>query len=99
MLVVNKWDLVDQKWKEKAAKFMMKQVEQFVAGVDPKILQFVSATDQIRVDNILKAVHKTYLSWNTRISTGMLNIWLRKFKKVQKMPTAMIRKLKIMFVV
>lgn len=97
--MVNKWDLVDAKWKEKAAKFMMKQVEQFVAGLDPKTLQFISATDQTRVDNILKVVHKTFLSWNTRVSTGMLNIWLRKFRRVQKMPTTRMHKLRILFVV
>lgn len=99
VLVVNKWDLVDPKWKERAAKYMMKQVARYVAGVDDKALHFISATDGTRVQNILDAVHKTFLAWNTRISTGLLNGWLRRFKKVQKLPTERDHKLKIQFVV
>lgn len=98
VLVVNKWDLVEPKWKEKAAKYMMKQVEKLVPHIDPKAVHFVSATDGIRVSGILKEVQKVYSNWNARISTGMLNIWLRKFKKVQKMPTTRDRKLKILYV-
>lgn len=99
MVVVNKWDLVDPKWKEKAAKYMMKQVENHVSVVDPKAIQFISAKEGIRVASILKQVHLAYTHWNARISTGMLNIWLRKFKRVQKMPTSRHKKLKIMYLV
>ncbi len=98
-MAINKWDLVDAKWKEKAAKYMLKQVEDHVGMHTAKTLTFICAKDGMRVENILKAVHKTYLCWNTRISTGMLNIWLRKFKKVQKLPTARDKKLKILFLV
>lgn len=99
VMAVNKWDLVDAKWKEKAAKYMLKQVEDHVGMNTAKSLTFICAKDGMRVENILKIVHKTYLCWNTRISTGMLNIWLRKFKKVQKLPTARDKKLKILFLV
>lgn len=99
VLVVNKWDLVDAKWKEKAAKYMMKQVEEKVGLHAANSLSFVCAKDGMRVENILKTVHKTFLCWNTRISTGMLNIWLKKFKRVQKMPTTRDKKLKILFLV
>ena len=99
VLTVNKWDLVDAKWKEKAAKYMLKQVEELVGMHSAKALSFVCAKDGLRVESVLKAVHKTFLCWNTRISTGMLNIWLRKFKKVQKLPTARDKKLKILFLV
>lgn len=98
VLVVNKWDLVDPKWKEKAAKYMMKQVEKYCGACHTKSIQFVSAKDHIRVDLMLKAIKKSYQSWNSRISTGMLNIWLNKFKKVQKLPTARDRKLKIFYI-
>lgn len=99
VIVINKWDLVDPKWKEKAAKYMMKQVGDLVEAVDPKNIHFISAKEGIRVDNVIKGVHRTFLSWNMRISTGLLNIWLRKFKRVQKMPTERMKKLKILFVV
>lgn len=99
VIVVNKWDLVDPKWKEKAAKYMMKQVEKNIAVIDPKTIQFISAKEGIRVSHILKQVHTAYTHWNARISTGLLNIWLRKFKRVQKMPTSRNKKLKIMYLV
>lgn len=98
VMVVNKWDLVDPNWKERAAKYIMNQVDNLVSVLTANSVQFVSAKDGTRVDNILKQVHKTYLAWNTRISTGMLNIWLRKFKKVQKLPTTRAHKLKIFFI-
>ena len=52
ILVVNKWDLVTEEWKEKAARFMMKQVR-IGFGIVRKIpLHFISATDGIRAFNV-----------------------------------------------
>lgn len=99
VLVVNKWDLVDPKWKERAAKYMIKQVDDHIAAVDSKTIQFVSASEGIRVKHVLKVVQEAYTHWNARISTGLLNIWLKKFKKVQKLPTEQLKKLKILYVV
>lgn len=99
VLVVNKWDLIDPKWKEKAAKYMVKQVDDFVAMADSKNIQFISASEGIRIKPILKTVQEAYTHWNARISTGLLNIWLKKFKKVQKLPTERMKKLKILYVV
>ena len=99
VIVINKWDLIDPKWKEKAAKFMYQQVDDHIAVADSKNIQFISATEGIRVKHILKAVQEAYTHWNARISTGLLNIWLKKFKKVQKLPTERIKKLKILYVV
>lgn len=99
VVVINKWDLIDPKWKEKAAKYMIQQVDDHIATLDAKSIQLVSAKEGIRVKNILGVVQQTYNHWNARISTGLLNIWLKKFKKVQKLPTERLKKLKILYVV
>lgn len=38
------------------------------------------------VDLMLDKIITAYDKWNTRISTGMLNNWLYKFKKLDNLP-------------
>jgi GTP-binding protein len=87
VLVVNKWDLVAEKWKERAAKFMKVQVEQSLGILNNVPIHFISATESIRTKRVLDSVLDVYTGWNKRISTGLLNNWLDRFKRVQKMPT------------
>jgi GTP-binding protein len=47
---------------------------------------FVSAKMNEGIDTMLDSVIFTYDKWNTRISTGMLNDWLQKFKKLDNLP-------------
>ena len=35
---------------------------------------------------MIDSIINTYDKWNTRISTGMLNNWLEKFKKLDNLP-------------
>lgn len=86
ILVVNKWDLVDEKWKERAAKFMKNQVEKSLGVLNGVPVHFISATESIRTKRVLDSVLDVYTGWNKRISTGLLNNWLDRFKRVQKMP-------------
>ena len=98
VLVVNKWDLVTDKWKQRAAKFMVNQVEKSLGILNGVPVHFVSAKKGIRTKKILDDVLRVYTCWNTRISTGLLNNWVKKFKKVQKLPTKRAEKLRIFFV-
>lgn len=52
VLVVNKWDLVVEEWKEKAARFMMKQIKTCFGEVRGVPLHFVSSSDGTRVFNV-----------------------------------------------
>ena len=71
ILVVNKWDLVVEEWKEKAARFMMKQVKNCFGEVKVIPLHFISASDGTRAFNVLDDVLKVYEKWNSRISTNL----------------------------
>lgn len=47
----------------------------------------------------MDAVLKVYERWNRRISTGLLNDWLRRFKKLDNLPVDGNNQLKIRYVV
>lgn len=49
-------------------------------------------------EEMMGYVLKSYEKWNMRVSTGMLNDWLNRFKKVQNAPTEGGNRLKIRFV-
>ena len=86
ILVVNKWDLVVEEWKDKAAKYMMKQVSNGLGIVKKVPLHFISSSEGTRVQNVLDEVLNVYDKWNTRASTNLLNQWVQKFKNTHKIP-------------
>lgn len=40
----------------------------------------------IGLNELMDKIVVTYDKWNTRVSTGLLNDWLDKFKKVDNLP-------------
>lgn len=63
----------------------------------PKI-NFVSAKNFYKVDNIMDEVLNAYNSWNTRITTNQLNLWMNQIKKVSSLPSKEGETLKIKFI-
>jgi len=98
VLLINKWDLVQNEYKSKASKFMRKQVERALNEIKDVPMMYISAKTGYKVDNIMDEVLKVYNQWNMRISTGILNNWLKNLKKVQLLPTEGGNDLKIRFV-
>ncbi len=47
---------------------------------------FVSAKLNEGIDNMIDNIIIAYDKWNSRISTGLLNNWLQKFKKLDNLP-------------
>ncbi len=47
---------------------------------------FVSAKLNDGIDNMIDNIITAYDKWNSRISTGLLNNWLQKFKKLDNLP-------------
>lgn len=86
VVVANKWDLIQDKYKKKAIKWMEKQLEKGLGQAKGIPIAYVSAKSGQRVDNIMSEVLRVYEKWNTRVSTGLLNKWLYAFSKVQRMP-------------
>ncbi len=47
---------------------------------------FVSAKLNEGIDSMIDNIIIAYDKWNSRISTGLLNNWLQKFKKLDNLP-------------
>ena len=43
---------------------------------------FISARMGMGITDLMDKVINSYDKWNTRISTGLLNDWLEKFKRM-----------------
>lgn len=84
VIAVNKWDLVDDKWKEKAKKFIIEQMKRHLGSEKTAPIVTVSARTGENLPKLLDAVLLVYESWNARISTGLLNDWLHRFKKLSE---------------
>lgn len=82
VIVANKWDLVDDKYKKKAVKWMEKQLEKGLGQAKGIPMAYISAKTGSRVDSVMKEVMRVYEKWNTRVSTGLLNKWIYEFSKV-----------------
>lgn len=98
ILLINKWDLVQNEYKSKASKFMKKQVERALNEVKDVPMMYISAKTGYKIDNIMDQVLNVYNKWNLRISTGILNNWMKNLKKIHLMPTEEGNDLKIRFV-
>ena len=86
VIIGNKWDLIEDKYKKKAVQWMQKQLEKGLGQAKGIPIAFVSAKTGLRVDNVMTEVMRVYEKWNTRVSTGLLNKWLAEFNKVQRIP-------------
>lgn len=95
---MNKWDLVTKEWKERAMKYMNTQVEKALGEVKKVPIYYTSARTGQRIPDLMDEVLNVYEKWNMRVSTGLLNAWLSKIKKVQTLPAHRGTVLKIRFV-
>ena len=97
VIIANKWDLMDDKYKKKAVDWMEKQLARGLGQAKGIPMSFVSAKAGTRVDHIMDEVMRVYEKWNTRVSTGLLNKWIYEFNKVQRMPSVKGTKLKLKY--
>lgn len=98
VIVANRWDLIEDKYKKKAVQWMDKQLERGLGQAKGIPIAYVSAKTGTRVDKVMNEVMRVYEKWNTRVSTGLLNNWAQEFTKVQRMPSERGKRLKIKFV-
>ena len=64
VIIANKWDLVDDRYKKKAVKWMEKQLEKGLGQAKGVPIAFISAKTGLRVDNIMEEVLRVYEKWN-----------------------------------
>lgn len=98
VVAANKWDLVEDRYKKKAVKWMEKQLEKGLGHAKGVPIAYISAKTGMRTDRIMDEVMRVYEKWNTRVSTGLLNKWLQAFSRVQQMPSDMGRTLKLRYI-
>lgn len=82
VIAANKWDLVADKYKKKAVRYMDKQLEKGLGQAKGVPIAYISAKTGLRVDRIMDEVMRVYEKWNTRVSTGLLNKWIKAFQLV-----------------
>jgi GTP-binding protein len=86
VFIANKWDLVENGYKTKAKKWMEDQLESACTHYKGYKINFVSAKNFYKIDDILDNVLNTYTAWNKRISTNLLNKFVGELKKVTQTP-------------
>lgn len=79
VIIANKWDLVEDRYKKKAVKWMEKQLEKGLGQAKGIPIAFISAKSGQRTEKIMDEVLRVYEKWNTRVSTGLLNKWMYAF--------------------
>lgn len=82
IILVNKWDLVDPKWHQKAISYMKNQIKMFFSGENGCPIFFGSAKSGKGLEKLLDSALGVYENWNLRVSTSLLNAWLVKLKRL-----------------
>jgi GTP-binding protein len=99
VIAVNKWEIVKEPYRYKAKNYLNKQLEKHLGELHGDPFVFISAKIGFGMPELLEKVISSYDKWNTRISTGLLNNWLEKFKKLQQMPRDNEHTLKINYLI
>ncbi len=84
VVAVNKWDKV--KDRAKVLDDIKYQLDTTLAQVRDVPVVTISAINGQRIDQLMQAVLDTYAVWNTRVSTGKLNRWLRAMEEKNPAP-------------
>lgn len=99
IIAVNKWEAVKEAYRYKAKNYLLHQLERNLGQLHGDPLVFVSAKLAMNIDEMMDKIVTTYDKWNTRISTGLLNDWLDKFKKLDNLPKEDQKQLKINYLI
>ena len=96
VIAVNKWDLVQDK--QKTLKALRETVAESLAQVPGVALVTISARADKGLDEMMRAIVKTYETWNKRVSTPKLNRWLQEALSRHAPPAASGKRIKIRYV-
>lgn len=96
VIAVNKWDAVENK--QKALGELRETLGHSLAQVPGIALITISARAETGLDQLMKAIVKTYETWNKRVPTNQLNRWLEEALSRHAPPAAAGRRIKIRYV-
>ena len=83
VLVINKWDLVREKWKEADYRSSLKWYMKWISWVP---MVFVTAKDGIRTDRVLDVALELFDQQGARVATPMLNKMLKHVTTEHPLP-------------
>ncbi|AAU04133.1 ribosome biogenesis GTPase Der [Rickettsia typhi] len=86
IIVVNKWDLVEESEKEAFQAEFYYQINTHLPQIKGVPVLFISAINKQNIEQVLDACLKIYKIWNKKITTGKLNEWLNFTTKVHTLP-------------
>lgn len=87
VIAVNKWEAIKEEFKYKAINYLKKQIDENLGHVlNGHPIVFISAKMRLGMGDMMDGIINAYDKWNSRISTGLLNDWLAKFKKLDNLP-------------
>ncbi|WP_375331522.1 ribosome biogenesis GTPase Der [Candidatus Tisiphia endosymbiont of Oplodontha viridula] len=76
LIVVNKWDLIEGKNKDKFKEEFLYKMETNLPQVKGVPIIFISALKKQNINMVLDEAIKIYALWNKKIATSKLNHWL-----------------------
>jgi GTP-binding protein len=76
LIVVNKWDLIEGKNKDKFKEEFLYKMETNLPQVKGVPIIFISALKKQNINMVLDEAIKIYTLWNKKIATSKLNNWL-----------------------
>jgi GTPase len=95
VIAVNKWDLVEDK--QKRLKELREMAAERLSQVPGVALMPISALSGRGLEQLSKAVLKSYESWNRRVPTPALNRWLQEALVRHAPPAVQGRRVKIRY--
>lgn len=96
VLVVNKWDTIENK--DQALKAWKKKMRDEFQFIPYAPLVFLSAVTKSRIHTLMPAIIKAYESYTSQIKTSVLNDIIRDATALHEAPSYKGRRLKIYFV-
>ena len=96
VIAVNKWDTVENK--QKTLRDLKETLAESLAQVPGVPLITISARAETGLDQLMKAIVRTYEIWNKRVSTPQLNRWLQEALSRHAPPAAAGKRIKIRYV-
>ncbi|KAF4656839.1 hypothetical protein FOZ61_006641 [Perkinsus olseni] len=81
VVAINKWDLVEERHKEKLRQLYVTSTVNKSAQVKGMPIMFISAKTGFNVMMMMTRVQALFRRWNGRVATADINDWMRKFQE------------------
>jgi GTPase len=95
VIALNKWDLIENK--QKVLKDLRETIDEKLAQAPGLLSIPLSALGERGLEKLMPAVFQTYDTWNKRVSTPVLNRWLKDVVDRHPPPAVSGRRIKLRY--